>query len=346
MVQKTAVAMSGGVDSSAAAVLLQGEGRALTGLTLTLFPGEGDAPADAARVAARLSFPHRVLDLSREFARAVMDPYEAGLTPNPCVLCNRAVKFGALLDRALELGCGSLATGHYARVERDSGSGRFLLKKAVHRDKDQSYVLAMLTQEQLARALLPLGGMSKEEVRALAREAGLDVAQKRDSQDICFIPDGDYASFLRRYTGKDYPSGDFVDGEGNLLGRHTGIVDYTLGQRRGLGVSSSGRLYVREIRPRDNTVVLSDNASLFGRTLTAEGLNLIACDQLDGPVRLSAKIRYRMAEQPCVVEQTGPGSIRLAFDQPQRAITPGQTVALYDGETVVGGAVITKGEPL
>ena len=350
MVQKTAVAMSGGVDSSAAAVLLQGEGRALTGLTLTLFPGEGDAPADAARVAARLSFPHRVLDLSREFARAVMDPfaagYEAGLTPNPCVLCNRAVKFGALLDRALELGCGSLATGHYARVERDSGSGRFLLKKAVHRDKDQSYVLAMLTQEQLARALLPLGGMSKEEVRALAREAGLDVAQKRDSQDICFIPDGDYASFLRRYTGKDYPSGDFVDGEGNLLGRHTGIVDYTLGQRRGLGVSSSGRLYVREIRPRDNTVVLSDNASLFGRTLTAEGLNLIACDQLDGPVRLSAKIRYRMAEQPCVVEQTGPGSIHLAFDQPQRAITPGQTVALYDGETVVGGAVITKGEPL
>ncbi len=350
MVQKTAVAMSGGVDSSAAAVLLQGEGRALTGLTLTLFPGEGDAPADAARVAARLSFPHRVLDLSREFARAVMDPfaagYEVGLTPNPCVLCNRAVKFGALLDRALELGCGSLATGHYARVERDSGSGRFLLKKAVHRDKDQSYVLAMLTQEQLARALLPLGGMSKEEVRALAREAGLDVAQKRDSQDICFIPDGDYASFLRRYTGKDYPSGDFVDGEGNLLGRHTGIVDYTLGQRRGLGVSSSGRLYVREIRPRDNTVVLSDNASLFGRTLTAEGLNLIACDQLDGPVRLSAKIRYRMAEQPCVVEQTGPGSIRLAFDQPQRAITPGQTVALYDGETVVGGAVITKGEPL
>ena len=346
MVQKTAVAMSGGVDSSAAAVLLQGEGRALTGLTLTLFPGEGDAPADAARVAARLSFPHRVLDLSREFARAVMDPfaagYEAGLTPNPCVLCNRAVKFGALLDRALELGCGSLATGHYARVERDSGSGRFLLKKAVHRDKDQSYVLAMLTQEQLARALLPLGGMSKEEVRALAREAGLDVAQKRDSQDICFIPDGDYASFLRRYTGKDYPSGDFVDGEGNLLGRHTGIVDYTLGQRRGLGVSSSGRLYVREIRPRDNTVVLSDNASLFGRTLTAEGLNLIACDQLDGPVRLSAKIRYRMAEQPCVVEQTGPGSIRLAFDQPQRAITPGQTVVLYDGGTVVGGAVIDR----
>jgi len=175
MVQKTAVAMSGGVDSSAAAVLLQGEGRALTGLTLTLFPGEGDAPADAARVAARLSFPHRVLDLSREFARAVMDPfaagYEAGLTPNPCVLCNRAVKFGALLDRALELGCGSLATGHYARVERDSGSGRFLLKKAVHRDKDQSYVLAMLTQEQLSRALFPLGELSKEEVRSLAREA-------------------------------------------------------------------------------------------------------------------------------------------------------------------------------
>lgn len=346
MKQTTAAAMSGGVDSSAAALLLLREGRALLGLTLYLFDG-GEEGGDAAAAAAQLGFPHRTLNMRREFRSGVVEPfvraYEAGRTPNPCVLCNRAVKFGALLRKAEELGCHSLATGHYARLGFDAGSGRWLLRKAAHVEKDQSYVLAMLTQDQLSRAVFPLGELSKEEVRAIAEEAGLASARKGDSQDICFIPDGDYGAFLRRYTGKDYPTGPYLDEAGAVLGRHTGVIDYTVGQRRGLGVSSNtGRLYVKEVRPEDNTVVLSDNAALFGRTLEADGLNLIPCARLDGPIRLRAKIRYRMAEQPCTVEQTSADTIRLTFDSPQRAITPGQTVVLYDGDTVVGGAVIVK----
>lgn len=362
MDHKTAVAMSGGVDSSAAALLLRREGRDLVGVTLKLVDGalvgvNGESACcslddveDARAVARRLGFPHYVFHMTGCFREAVVDPfvraYEAGRTPNPCVLCNRAVKFGALLRRADELGWDKVATGHYARLGCDAGSGRWLLKKAAHRSKDQSYVLAMLTQDQLSRAVFPLGELSKEEVRAIAEEAGLANARKGDSQDICFIPDGDYGAFLRRYTGKDYPSGPYLDEAGAVLGRHTGLVDYTVGQRRGLGVSSStGRLYVKEVRPGDNTVVLSDNASLFARTLEADGLNLIACTRLDGPVRLAAKVRYRMAEQPCTLEQTGEDTIRLTFDSPQRAITPGQTVVFYDGDVAVGGAVIKKSVP-
>lgn len=345
----TAAAMSGGVDSSAAALLLLREGRSLLGLTLRLFDG-GEGGTEAAAAAAHLGFPHRTLDMRREFESGVVQPfaaeYERGRTPNPCVLCNRAVKFGALLQKAEELGCDALATGHYAQKSYDAGSGRWLLKKAAHPDKDQSYVLAMLTQAQLSRALFPLGELSKEEVRAIAAEAGLSNAQKGDSQDICFIPDGDYGAFLRRYTGRNYPAGPYLDEAGRELGRHTGLVDYTVGQRRGLGVSStSGRLYVKEICPEGNAVVLSGNEGLFARTLEAKDLNLIACSRLDGPLRLRARVRYRMAEQPCAVEQTGEETIRLTFDQPQRAITPGQTVALYDGDAVVGGAVIERSIP-
>lgn len=346
MNHRTAAAMSGGVDSSAAALLLLREGRELLGLTLRLFDG-GEEGADAAAAAAQLGFPHRTLDMRREFRSGVIDPfaaeYERGRTPNPCVLCNRAVKFGALLRKAEELGCGRLATGHYARVDYDAGAGRWLLKKAVHPDKDQSYVLAMLTQEQLGRALFPLGELSKEEVRAIALEAGLASARKGDSQDICFIPDGDYGAFLRRYTGKDYPPGPFVFEDGTVLGWHRGIVDYTVGQRRGLGVSYGlGRLYVKAVSPEDNVVRLSLNDGLFARSLEGSALNLVACSRLDGPVRLRAKIRYRMAEQPCTVEQTGEDTVRLVFDSPQRAITPGQTVVFYDGDAVVGGAVIER----
>ena len=206
-------------------------------------------------------------------------------------------------------------------------------------------MLYNLTQDQLSHSLFPLGGLSKPEIRAIAAEHGLINARKGESQDICFVPDGDYAAFIRRHTGREYPSGPFLDQEGNVLGTHTGIVDYTVGQRRGLGVSSNrGRLYVKEVRPRDNTVVLSDNASLFARSLTADRLNLIPLDRLDAPLRLRAKIRYRMAEQPCTVEQTGPDRVRVVFDQPQRAITPGQAVVFYDGDLVVGGATILKGD--
>lgn len=350
MCARVAVAMSGGVDSSAAALLLGQAGHDLLGLTMELFGSSGTEAEDARAVAARLGFPHQVCDLSQTFRSCVMDPfaaaYEAGQTPNPCIQCNRCLKFGALLDRARALGCEKLATGHYVRLDVDPGSGRWLLKKALHPEKDQSYVLYTLTQDQLSAALFPLGGLSKEEIRAIATEAGLVNAKKRDSQDICFIPDGDYSAFLRRHTGHSYLPGPFLDQQGNRLGTHTGIVDYTVGQRRGLGVSSDqGRLYVKEVRPADNAVVLSDNAALFARTLTAVQPNFIPFDRLDAPLHLRAKIRYRMAEQPCTVDQTGPDTLRVTFDQPQRAITPGQAVVFYDGDCVVGGATILKGEP-
>ena len=348
-----AVAMSGGVDSSAAAWLLKEQGLDLVGITMKLFcPEEPSSdPEDARAVADQLGFPHHVVDLSIPFSEQVMDSfvhsYERGETPNPCIECNRRLKFGALLDRARALGCEKVATGHYVRVDWDEGSGRWLLKKAAHPEKDQSYVLYALTQGQLAASLFPLGGLSKEEIRAIAAQNGLASARKKESQDICFVPDGDYAAFIRRRTGRDYPPGSFLDEAGKLLGTHEGIVHYTVGQRRGLGVSSNrGRLYVKEVRPEDNAVVLSDNASLFSAVLTGRQVNFIPFDRLDAPMRLRAKIRYRMAEQPCTVEQTGPDSVRVTFDQPQRAITPGQAVVFYDGDMVVGGATIQKGEPL
>ena len=344
-----AVAMSGGVDSSTAAWLLKEAGYDLAGITMALSPWGEDCAPRARDCARQLGIPHVSLDLSCPFRAQVIDPfvagYEAGRTPNPCLLCNRALKFGVLLEKAHELGWDRLATGHYVRVEEDRGSGRFLLKKALHPEKDQSYVLCLLTQRQLSRSLFPLGGLSKEEVRAIALAHGLSSARQGDSQDICFIPDGDYAAFIRRYTGRDYPHGPFLDEESRVLGEHTGIIGYTVGQRRGLGVSSNrGRLYVKEVRPADNTVVLSGNDSLFARVLTARQPNWIACGPPNAPLRLRAKVRYRMAEQPCTVEQTGPDQVRVAFDQPQRAITPGQAVVFYDGDTVVGGAVIEKGE--
>lgn len=361
MCARVAVAMSGGVDSSAAAFLLKEAGHDLIGITMKLFDNgdagvEGESACcslddaeDARAVARQLGFPHYVFNFSRPFRAQVMDrfacAYERGETPNPCIDCNKYLKFGALLQRARELDRDYVATGHYVRLEHDQDSGRWLLRKALHPEKDQSYVLYNLTQDQLSHSLFPLGGLSKPEIRAIAAEHGLINARKGESQDICFVPDGDYAAFIRRHTGREYPSGPFLDQEGNVLGTHTGIVDYTVGQRRGLGVSSNrGRLYVKEVRPRDNTVVLSDNASLFARSLMADRLNLIPLDRLDAPLRLRAKIRYRMAEQPCTVEQTGPDRVRVVFDQPQRAITPGQAVVFYDGDLVVGGATILKGD--
>ena len=350
MCAKVAVAMSGGVDSSAAAWLLREHGHDVMGITLEMFHREVPTTdvADARAVAEQLGFPHYAFDFSPCFRRDVMDPfvaaYEQGCTPNPCVDCNRCIKFGALLDKAVELGGEKLATGHYARIEERNG--RFLLKKALHPEKDQSYVLWVLNQYKLGHTLLPLGGLSKEEIRAIAAEHHLVSARKSDSQDICFVPDGDYAGFIRRHTGREYPKGEFLNPEGKVLGIHEGIVNYTMGQRRGLGVSSNqGRLYVTNLNPAANTVTLGSNEGLFSTTFTANRLNFIPFDTMSSTMRIKAKVRYRMIEQPCTVEQTGEDTIRVAFNQPQRAITPGQSVVLYDGEYVVGGGVICPPEP-
>lgn len=260
------------------------------------------------------------------------------MTPNPCVDCNRHLKFDRLYRRAEELGCDCIVTGHYARIER--AGERYLLKKAVSTEKDQSYVLWSLTQEQLAHTRFPLGALSKEETRRIAAEQGFLNADKPDSQDICFVPDGDYAAFICRYRGHGYPEGDFVDTEGRVLGRHRGIIHYTLGQRKGLGLAMGEPRYVVGIDPQTDRVVLGRNEDLFSRELDAENVNWIACDEPTDPMRVRAKVRYRQAEQWATVSVPESGRLHLVFDEPQRAITRGQSVVLYDGDTVLGGGVI------
>lgn len=348
MEERVAVAMSGGVDSTAAALLLKEAGASPFGVTLRLQDGPGDETERARRAAERLGMDHYVVDARAEFCRWVMEPfagsYRRGETPNPCVGCNRTIKFGVLLERAMELGADALATGHYART-RLAPDGRVLLCKAARPEKDQSYVLAMLTQDQLSRARFPLGEYAKEEIRSIAASAGLENAKQPDSQDICFIPDGDYVSFLKKFTGTVPRPGPFVDQEGRVLGEHRGIECYTVGQRRGLGISASRPLYVKELRPEENAVVLSWEEELYSTGLEADGLNLTARDDLYRPQRLGARVRYRQREQPALVEQTGPDTVRVTFDAPQRAITPGQTVVFYDGDVVVGGATIRRALP-
>ncbi len=358
------VAMSGGVDSSVAALLMKKDGWDCIGATMKLWPGrpggegepaEGrtcctaDDAADARSVAVRLGMPYYVFNMTGEFDRQVIGrfvrAYEAGDTPNPCIDCNRYMKFSQLLEKGRTLGCDTVATGHYARIGRSAG-GRWLLRKGVSQEKDQSYVLYMLSQEQLAHTRFPLGDLTKAQVRALAEENGLLNAHKRDSQDICFVPDGDYAAFIRRYTGKDYPPGDFVDERGTVLGRHNGMIGYTVGQRRGLGVAADRPLYVRAKRVEDNTVVLAGNERLFSRRLLARNVNLIPFDALDGPLRCKARVRYKQTEQPAIVTQTGLDELEVVFDEPQRAITTGQAVVLYDGDLVLGGATICETEDM
>jgi len=355
MAEKVMVGMSGGVDSSVAALRLLDAGYDCVGVTMKLWAGERpegvDRPTccslddveDARSAAFRLGIPHYVLNEMAAFEEKVIrhfvETYAAGATPNPCIQCNRHLKFTAMLRRAQELGCDYIATGHYARVERRE-DGRYLLKKGLDPSKDQSYVLYMLTQEQLAHTKFPLGELTKAEARQLAEERGLLNARKHDSQDICFVPDGDYEAFLRRYTGRDYPPGNFVDPQGNVLGRHRGLVAYTVGQRRGLGVSGGRPLYVCRKDTDSNTVVLSDNADLFSDRLNAQDINLIDRDSIDGELRCTAKIRYSHGAAACTVTQTDADGITVVFDEPQRAITAGQAVVLYDGDTVIGGGTI------
>ena len=340
--KRVLVAFSGGVDSTAAALLLRAAGYEVSAASLLL----GGESAEAARASAEeLGLPFACIDAREAFRREVQDrfvaDYCAGYTPNPCLVCNRTMKFGLLLDRALALGYDALATGHYARVVYDGDAGRYRLLRGRDRRKDQSYVLYQLTQRQLKHLLLPVGEYDKESIRALAERAGLSCAQRRDSQDICFIPDGDYVRFLRDYGGVTPEPGDFTDASGRVLGRHRGLVAYTTGQRKGLGVSADRPLYVLRKNAADNTVLLGGEAELYSRTLTAERVNWIG-GAPTGVLRCTAKTRYSQRESACSVTLCEDGCVRVEFDEPQRAVTAGQAVVFYDGEECLGGGTIAS----
>lgn len=352
------IAMSGGVDSAVAAYLTLQRGYRCEGATMRLYRNEDIGLCqfhtccsqrdvdDAADVAFQLDMPHGVIDFTDDFKEQIIGKfirtYEAGATPNPCIDCNRYMKFDKLLQTARDKGLSYVVTGHYARIEYDEARGRWLLKKAVDASKDQSYVLYVLTQDQLAHTLFPLGAYAKTQVRALAEELGFINAHKHDSQDICFVPDGDYAAFMEQYTGKSYPPGDFLDETGKVVGRHRGAVRYTLGQRKGLDLAMGSPVYVSDKNMADNTVTVGPDSSLYTRTLLAGDMNWISVETLTSPLRVKAKTRYRQPEQWATASPAGGGNIRLEFDEPQRAVTAGQSVVLYDEDIVVGGGTILE----
>ena len=349
--KRALIAMSGGVDSSVAAAMMVEAGYDCLGITMRLHDGDNCGAAkeaeDAQKIADRLGFPFAVADLRQTFSREVMDrfvsAYEVGDTPNPCIECNRYMKFGALMDYAAEQRCDTLVTGHYARVEYDPNSGKYRLRKAVNLAKDQTYVLYFLTQEQLAHIAFPLGEMeSKEQIREIAAAYGFVSAHKADSQDICFVPDGKYADFIRQRTGKEYPAGDFVNADGEVLGRHKGLIQYTVGQRRGLGLALPAPLYVRRKNMTDNTVLLTPESELYTTRLVADGFNWVDGVAPQEPVRVTARTRYNAKESEATVTALADGQVEVVFDAPQRAVTTGQAVVLYDGEYVVGGGRICE----
>ena len=353
---KALIAMSGGVDSSVTAQIMSREGYECVGCTMHLFNddmigkdisdkcGSSENALDAKSVTDSIGIEHYTFHYEQQFKNAVIEPfvktYEQGYTPNPCIECNRCMKFGYLFEEMKKLGCACLATGHYARTAYDESTRRYLLKKALDETKDQSYVLYTLTQYQLEHVRFPLGNMTKESTRRIALEKGFANANKSDSQDICFVPDGDYVAFMERYRDKHYPEGDFVDRNGKVLGRHKGYVHYTIGQRKGLGVAAGHPIFVVDIDPVNNRVILGENEELFGREVVANNINLISVPRIEKDMRVKAKIRYRHKEQPATVTQMGDDTIRVVFDEPQRAITKGQAVVMYDGDVVVGGGTI------
>ena len=359
MTQKKAlIAMSGGVDSSVAAFLTQQAGFQCIGATMRLFDnsilGQDrestccslDDVEDARSVARRLGFPFYVFNFKDDFEEKVIRKfihcYECGATPNPCIDCNRYLKFDHLLRRGYELGCDCVVTGHYARIRQDEDTGRYLLYKAVDLSKDQSYVLYSLSLEQLAHTRFPLGEMTKTEARDIAEEQGFINARKHDSQDICFVPDGDYVAFMERYTGKKYTPGDYLDLQGNVVGKHKGAVSYTLGQRKGLNLAMGTPVYVCAKDMERNTVTVGPNEALFSTTLRATDWNWFPFPELTEPIRVSAKARYNQPPQPATVYPEENGFARVVFDQPQRALTPGQAVVLYQDDMVVGGGTISE----
>ena len=353
---KALIGMSGGVDSSVAALLMLEAGCECIGATMRLYGGQAVSPEggktccslddveDARAVAQRLGIRHYVFNFTDEFQRQVMDKfvdtYYQGGTPNPCIDCNRYLKFGKLLQRAQELGCDWVVSGHYARVERDGATGRYLLKRAADRAKDQTYFLACLTQEQLSRTQFPLGALTKEQVRRIAEEHGFVNARKHDSQDICFVPGGDYTAFLREYTGKASEPGDFINLQGEVVGRHRGTVCYTIGQRKGLGLSMGEPVYVCGKDMAAGTVTVGPNEALFSRELVAKDWVFFPFEKLTEPLAVTAKIRHSQFDQPATVYPEDGGLARVVFDEPQRAISPGQAVVLYQGDTVIGGGTI------
>lgn len=356
--KKIMVGMSGGVDSSVAAFLLREKGYEVTGVTLKLFGDEDIVEAkkegktccalsdveDARSVAYKLGFEHLVFNLRDHFSEYVMkqfaESYISGKTPNPCIECNRHIKFGKMLKRAYELGFDGIATGHYAVIDYDETSGRYLLKRPKDRSKDQTYVLYSLTQEQLSHTLFPLGELEKSQVREIAERASLVNSSKPDSQDICFVPEGKYVEFIKKFTGASFAEGDFVSVDNEVLGRHKGIINYTIGQRKGLGISLGKPAYVVKKDVADNTVTLGDESDLYTRMLTAVDVNLISVAEVSKPVRITAKTRYSQHEQPATLSYAGNGEYIVEFDEPQRAITSGQAVVFYDGDVVVGGGTI------
>jgi len=356
MNNKTIIAMSGGVDSSVAAFMLTQKGYDCIGVTMKLFTNNDigisceksccslDDISDARSVACKLKIPYYVFNFVDDFKNKVIsrfiDVYEKGGTPNPCIDCNRYIKFEKLFFRMKELNYNYIATGHYARIEYDALSQRFLLKKGLDHTKDQSYVLYSMTQEQLSHTLFPLGSLKKSDVRKIAEQNSFVNAKKHESQDICFAPNGDYAKFIEEYTGKKYESGNFIDSKGNIIGRHKGLIRYTVGQRRGLGLALPHPLYVSSKSAENNTIVLCKNESLFSKSLNASDINWITFEKISDTIRVKVKIRYNQKETWASVIPLSFNRAHIEFDEPQRAVASGQAVVFYDGDIVVGGGTI------